>query len=85
MNFTGISLLILGALPCWPEILIFLFGILVFVLCLADRSQLENLGVRPFTRYLKRRRAEALSRTFPRYDPLIVEAFSRTDDIMKST
>ena len=43
------------------------------------RAQLRNLGALTFTGRLKQIRARGLSRSFPKYDAKIVEAFSKTD------
>lgn len=53
------------------------------LLCLQfSRSQLQNLGIKPFTNKLKAMRAEKLARSFPQYDTGIVKAFSKTDPLI---
>merc|ERR1712150_386706 len=52
-----------------------------FLLCLQfSRAQLENLGARPYTRMVKVRRAAALARSFPQYDPSIIMDYSESVD-----
>lgn len=49
------------------------------LLCLQySRSQLENLGIRPFTTSMKHRRAQKLATAFPMYNAKVVMDFSKT-------
>lgn len=59
-------------------------GTLSFMLlCLQfSRAQLENLGIRPFTQYIKAQRAQRLCREFPGYDDRVLTDFSTTDSIL---
>eukprot|EP00599_Poterioochromonas_sp_BG-1_P009383 CAMPEP_0173152664 /NCGR_PEP_ID=MMETSP1105-20130129/12377_1 /TAXON_ID=2985 /ORGANISM="Ochromonas sp., Strain BG-1" /LENGTH=176 /DNA_ID=CAMNT_0014068407 /DNA_START=241 /DNA_END=771 /DNA_ORIENTATION=- len=51
-----------------------------FLLCMQyARSQLENLGAKPYTSWIKHRRARRLIREFPKYDPAIIASFSEGD------
>jgi len=45
------------------------------------RSQMNNLGVRPYTRWIKHRRGRALAEAFPTYDEKILSAYSETADL----
>jgi hypothetical protein len=40
------------------------------------RAQLENLGAKPYTHWIKHRRAQRLISEFPQYDSTIVASFS---------
>lgn len=52
-----------------------------FLLCLQyARSQLQNIGIRPYTSYIKSRRAKKLSGRFPTYEKKIIENYSRSVD-----
>jgi hypothetical protein len=59
-------------------------GTLSFMLlCLQfSRAQLQNLGIRPFTQYIKAQRAHRLCREFPGYDDRVLSDFSTTDSIL---
>ena len=59
-------------------------GTLSFMLlCLQfSRAQMVNLGIQPFTSYLKEKRATRLCREYPQYDKRILSEFSRTDHLM---
>jgi len=48
-----------------------------------SRAQMHNLGIRPYTLALKKRRGRALAGAFPRYSPKILKDFSETDPLMK--
>ena len=49
------------------------------LLCLQfSRSQLDNLGIRPYTRWRKHRLAQQLAATFPRYNSKLVMDYSKT-------
>jgi hypothetical protein len=48
-----------------------------------SRAQMANLGIRPYTTALKKRRGRSLAALFPRYDANVVMAFSETDPLMK--
>jgi len=41
------------------------------------RAQLDNLGVKPYTGYMKQRRADRLCSQFPQYSKGLVEDFSK--------
>lgn len=45
------------------------------------RSQMNNLGVRPYTRWIKCRRGRELAEAFPMYDAKIIVAYSETADL----
>lgn len=54
------------------------------LLCLQfSRAQMENLGIRPYTRKLKSMRAKKLAAAFPQYDPIVIHAFSETDPLVQ--
>eukprot|EP00981_Chlorochromonas_danica_P000791 scaffold192_cov320-Ochromonas_danica.AAC.2 len=56
-----------------------------FLLCMQyARSQMENLGAKPFTMWFKHRRAERLIKEFPQYDANILESFSTGDPFTPS-
>eukprot|EP00615_Pteridomonas_danica_P007067 CAMPEP_0114340604 /NCGR_PEP_ID=MMETSP0101-20121206/8480_1 /TAXON_ID=38822 ORGANISM="Pteridomonas danica, Strain PT" /NCGR_SAMPLE_ID=MMETSP0101 /ASSEMBLY_ACC=CAM_ASM_000211 /LENGTH=229 /DNA_ID=CAMNT_0001473907 /DNA_START=23 /DNA_END=712 /DNA_ORIENTATION=- len=53
-----------------------------FLLCLQyTRSQMERIGKKPFTTWLIKRRATALSAQYPQYHRTIVEDFSRSSGL----
>ncbi|KAK3289174.1 hypothetical protein CYMTET_3378 [Cymbomonas tetramitiformis] len=53
-----------------------------FLLCLQfARAQLQNLGVKPYTGYVLKYRANRLVKRFPTYDKKIVEDFSSSDTL----
>lgn len=48
-----------------------------FILCLQYiRNQMNNLGAKPFTSYLKNRKASALAAQFPKYDDRVLKQYS---------
>jgi hypothetical protein len=48
-----------------------------FLLCMQyARAQMQNLGVKPYTHWIKHRRAQRLIREFPKYDPLLLSDYS---------
>ncbi|KAI2498985.1 hypothetical protein MHU86_15489 [Fragilaria crotonensis] len=50
-----------------------------FLLCLQfSRAQLSNLGIRPYTRYVKQVRINRLVKQFPHYDERIMASYSKT-------
>mmetsp|Transcript_18335 Transcript_18335/g.25436 ORF Transcript_18335/g.25436 Transcript_18335/m.25436 type:complete len:279 (-) Transcript_18335:49-885(-) len=52
-----------------------------FLLCLQySRSQLKNLGIKPYTHMIKDMRANQLAQEFPRYDAKILKDYSKTDN-----
>lgn len=59
-------------------------GTLSFMLlCLQfSRAQMVNLGIRPFTSYIKDDRANRLCMEYPEYDSRILSQFSKTDHII---
>ena len=53
-----------------------------FLLCMQyARSQMENLGVKPYTQMFKHRRARRLTREFPQYNKFVVQSFSEGDSL----
>lgn len=48
-----------------------------------SRAQMDNLGIRPYTRALKKRRGRALANAFPNYNSKVIMHFSETDKLMK--
>lgn len=57
-----------------------------FLLCMQyARSQLENLGVKPYTQAFRHRRAKRLIREFPAYNHSIVASFSEGDELTPSS
>jgi len=53
------------------------------ILCMQfARSQLENLGIRPYTRWVKRYRAENLAKAFPQYQENVIMDYSKTDSFV---
>lgn len=46
------------------------------------RAQMQNLGIKPYTSWLKEKRAQKLAADFPRYDPVIIQRFSETDPMV---
>mmetsp|Transcript_37153 Transcript_37153/g.80885 ORF Transcript_37153/g.80885 Transcript_37153/m.80885 type:complete len:262 (+) Transcript_37153:71-856(+) len=53
-----------------------------FLLCLQySRAQLQNLGIKPYTAWLLKKRAARLVALYPQYDSEIVSHFSETDSI----
>jgi hypothetical protein len=48
-----------------------------------SRAQMDNLGIRPYTAALKKRRGRYLAAAFPQYEPQFVIDFSETDPLMK--
>ena len=44
---------------------------------------MKNLGVKPYTVYLKERRAKMLAKNFPKYDAGILQEFVETDPMIK--
>jgi hypothetical protein len=52
-----------------------------FLLCMQyARSQMENLGIKPFTHWFKSKRADRLCKEFPKYCPGVLKEFSQGDD-----
>lgn len=49
------------------------------------RSQLDNLGIKPYTQKVKQWRAERLAEKFPQYDINVVMAYSKTSTIHASS
>lgn len=45
---------------------------------------MDNLGIKPYTTALKKRRGRLLAQSFPRYDPEIIMDFSETDPLVSS-
>jgi hypothetical protein len=56
-----------------------------FLLCCQfARSQLENLGIKPYTSAFKHRRADRVIREFPQYNPAVIRSFSEGDALSGS-
>lgn len=47
-----------------------------------SRAQMHNLGIRPYTAALKKRRGKSLAAAFPKYEPKVVMDFSATHPLM---
>lgn len=62
----------------WMEPLIGQASFLLLTMQFA-RSQLQNLGLMPYSDYTRDRRAKRLIELYPRYNPDFVAAFSRSD------
>jgi len=45
---------------------------------------MDNLGIRPYTAVLKKRRGNNLAKSFPQYDAKVIMDFSATDPLMKA-
>uniref|UniRef100_A0A7S1ZDC1 Uncharacterized protein n=1 Tax=Trieres chinensis TaxID=1514140 RepID=A0A7S1ZDC1_TRICV len=57
-----------------------------FLLAMAfARAQLINMGIKPFTGYLRDRRAQLLVKKYSKYQPTVLEAFSRSDQLYTSS
>jgi hypothetical protein len=51
-----------------------------FLLCMQySRSQMQNLGIKPYTSWFKARRAARLCAEFPRYNKNVIISFSEGD------
>jgi hypothetical protein len=48
-----------------------------------EREQMKNLGIKPYTVYLKERRATMLAKNFPQYDAAILNEFVETDPMVQ--
>lgn len=46
-----------------------------------SRSQLENLGAKPYTGWFKQRRAERIIKAFPKYNAMVIESWSTGDSL----
>lgn len=56
-----------------------------FLLCLQfSRSQIQNLGVKPYTDQVKLWRGKRLADAFPQYDSRVLIAYSQTAALYKS-
>ncbi|GKY99090.1 hypothetical protein MPSEU_000864600 [Mayamaea pseudoterrestris] len=56
-----------------------------FLLCLQfSRIQIEMLGFRPYTEYIKSRRAKRLAKSFPQYDAGVLMGFSKAVPLFDS-
>lgn len=56
-----------------------------FLLCMQyARAQMENLGVKPYTSWIKHRRAQRLINEFPRYNKEIMASFSEGDPLINT-
>mmetsp|Transcript_8966 Transcript_8966/g.16118 ORF Transcript_8966/g.16118 Transcript_8966/m.16118 type:complete len:113 (-) Transcript_8966:129-467(-) len=55
------------------------------LLCLQfSRAQIQNLGLKPFTKYLKEMRARNLAKAFPQYNEHFLIEFGETDPMFES-
>jgi len=63
------------------------FGTLSFMLlCIQfTRSQIQNLGIRPYTEMIIEMRAERLAKQFPQYDQSVLVLYSESEDLVKNT
>lgn len=53
-----------------------------FILCMQyARAQLQNIGAKPYTAFMLKRRAKRLIADFPDYCPLVLESFSEGDPL----
>lgn len=53
------------------------------LLCLQySRAQMDNLGIKPYTTRIQKRRARALANEFPQYDANIVMQYSETSKMI---
>ena len=53
-----------------------------FLLCMQyARAQLQNIGAKPYTAFMLKRRAQRLISEFPDYCPLVLESFSEGDPL----
>ena len=53
-----------------------------FILCMQyARAQLQNIGAKPYTAFMLKRRAKRLVADFPDYCPLVLESFSEGDPL----
>lgn len=43
---------------------------------------MDNLGIRPYTAILKKRRGKNLAKCFPQYDSKVIIDFSATDPLV---
>ena len=56
-----------------------------FLLCLQySRAQLQNLGVKPYTAWVKHWRGKRLAQAFPKYDTEALIAYSKSTSLTKS-
>lgn len=54
-----------------------------FLLCMQfARSQMQNLGFRPYFNWQRERRAAALVAKYPQYDPEFLTMYSRCDPLI---
>jgi hypothetical protein len=49
-----------------------------------DRSQLDNLGLHPYTTKIINRRANQLAQKYPQYDAYVIKQFSKSDPLVNS-
>jgi len=54
---------------------------LLLPLTLLYRAQMENLGIKPYTRKLKQWRAERVVQKYPKYDANVLSQYSRTSGL----
>ena len=53
-----------------------------FLLCMQyARSQLQNLGAKPYTQLMLRRRAKRICAEFPQYNKFVLESWSEGDSL----
>eukprot|EP00992_Anisonema_acinus_P012059 TRINITY_DN7870_c0_g1_i1.p1 TRINITY_DN7870_c0_g1~~TRINITY_DN7870_c0_g1_i1.p1 ORF type:complete len:227 (+),score=42.65 TRINITY_DN7870_c0_g1_i1:45-725(+) len=65
----------------WMEPVLGQISFLLLTLQFA-RSQLQNLGAKPYTAWLHSRRAERLIKLYPRYHPRIVSDFAKSETLI---
>ena len=46
------------------------------------RAQIQNLGYRPYTQFIKQRRAEQLASLYPQYDASLLINFSKSSSLV---
>ena len=45
------------------------------------RSQMQNLGIKPYTEHFRHKRAARMVATFPQYNRYVLESFSEGDPL----
>ena len=48
-----------------------------------SRAQMMNIGIKPYTGFMVRRRVENLQAEFPKYDPAVLEDFAKEHSPLK--
>ena len=57
----------------------------MILLCVGKRGQMVNLGIKPYTGFIKGRRGNHLADAFPKYDRKILIAYSETARLMDAS